>query len=91
MTLVYPVLYLVMLVYPVLYLAVSSRSFQGEPLAGATLPTGDSLLRPVSRYCQKMTCTLYIETSRYVTDYISLMLLGAGPRHLACCVASLAR
>ena len=43
---------------------------------GASLPIGDSLINPVKKY---------------VSDYIGLMLLGAGPRHLASCVAHMVK
>ena len=51
----------------------AGKAFRGE---GASLPTGDSLIKPVKKY---------------VSDYLGLMLLGAGPRHLASCVAHLVK
>ena len=54
----------------------AGRAFQAEVAPGASLPTGDSLIKPVKKY---------------VTDFLGLMLLGAGPRHLASCVAHLVK
>ena len=54
----------------------AGRAFQGEVPPGVSLPTGDSLIKPVKKY---------------VSDYLCLMLLGAGPRHLASCVAHLVK
>ena len=54
----------------------AGRAFQGEVPPGVSLPTGDSLIKPVKKY---------------VSDFLCLMLLGAGPRHLASCVAHLVK
>ena len=54
----------------------AGRAFQGDVPPGISLPTGDSLIKPVKKY---------------VSDYLCLMLLGAGPRHLASCVAHLVK
>ena len=40
------------------------------------MPTGDILVRPVKKY---------------VAEYIQLLFLGAGPRHLACALTQFAR
>jgi hypothetical protein len=55
--------------------SAAGRAFQGEPVAGGGLPTGGSLGRPVRSF---------------VASYMALLLLGTGPRHLVCCLASLA-
>ena len=40
------------------------------------MPTRDSLIRPVRIY---------------IADYIKLLLLGAGPKHIACALTQVAR
>ena len=53
----------------------AGRAFQGEGVAGA-LPTGETLVAPVRRF---------------VTDFLALMVAGAGPRHAATTVVVLLR
>ena len=55
--------------------SVAGRAFQGEAVAGA-VPTGETLVAPVRRF---------------VTDFLALMVAGAGPRHAATTVAALLR
>jgi len=53
----------------------ASMAFKAEKV-GVMMPTGDILVRPVKKY---------------VAEYIQLLLLGAGPRHLACALTQFAR
>ena len=53
----------------------ASLSFKAEKV-GVMMPTGDILVRPVRKY---------------VAEYIQLMLLGAGPKHLSYALAQFAR
>ena len=52
------------------------RNRDGFIGANGHLPAGTSLFRPVKTY---------------VTDFVRGLLLGAGPRHLACAVAGAVR
>ena len=54
----------------------ASMVFKAEKVGVIMMPTGDILVRPVKKY---------------VAEYIQLLFLGAGPRHLACALTQFAR
>ena len=53
----------------------ASAAFKCDSI-GQQMPTGDILIRPVKKY---------------LSEYVQLMILGTGPRHLTCAITQFAR